>query len=110
MWTMTTPAVFGVIRDRRSSRLMASVSRFASANTGVPPAWTTAAAVAKNVLSGTMTSLPSIPNDQARDLDGASAAADRYRVFAAATGRERFFERAAVLAEGELPAPAGWIR
>ena len=46
MWTCTTAAVPGVSAAATVARLSASVAGSTSANTGRPPAWSTAAAVA----------------------------------------------------------------
>ena len=53
-----TARVRGVIASARVCAVMSSVSSLTSANRGVAPARTTAAAVAMNVFAGTTTSSP----------------------------------------------------
>src|SRR2546422_7719194 len=62
MCTTITPAVPGVRLRSTSSGRMANDTGSISTSTGRAPACKTAAAVAKNVLVGTRTSLPSTPN------------------------------------------------
>src|ERR1700674_1218147 len=64
MWTATTPAVFAVSALSTSCGRMPKVSGSMSTSTGRPPAWTTAAAVAKKVLVGTSTSRPATPSER----------------------------------------------
>ena len=59
IWTSTTTAVSGVRAASSVSGERASVSGETSARRGIPPACTTAAAVAKKVLVGMTTSRPS---------------------------------------------------
>jgi hypothetical protein len=61
MWTVTIPATPGSSSGFTVSGPRANVSGSMSAKRGTPPACTTAAAVAKKVLEGTMTFFPSTP-------------------------------------------------
>ena len=58
MCTSTTPAVSSPSAASTVPAERASVSGATSAKRGLPPAWITAAAVAKNVFAGTTTSRP----------------------------------------------------
>ncbi len=64
MCTTIAPAVRGVSRRSSSSGAVPNESGSVSISTGRAPAWTTAAAVAKNVFAGTRTSRPATSSER----------------------------------------------
>ena len=88
----------------------ANVAGSMSAKRGTPPAWTTAAAVAKNVLAGTITVRPSRPRPASGSASARRAISSAAVPLLTATawadlvaGGERLFEPLGVGPEGQRP-------
>ena len=78
-----------------------------SANTGVAPAWTTAAAVAAKVSDGSTTSSPGASRSPRRSAERGRAARDRDRVTDAEDSRELHLERRHLRPLGQPPRAVG---